>query len=357
MSEPSFGDLIRNRREEVRVSQAVVSWIARVSRNTVSNIERNEVKEPDERVSDNLTAALGMESWAEIAASLRHNRTSFAVDPVVVGRIIEVIEDIRATDSEMARIVADGYAAFMDTLRRAKRNKRSSAQQALSEAAGEMMGDLFPRLNPEAPADAKVLDFFHDLGWTLEDDPDLLAGVPAEPGSRLPVLSESSDGDIADLSTAEMLEQIYAQLAEMNATITRDRQIALDSAGASYAFLRLPARVQRTLEDGDVIDSEVLTSIMPSGKKISFVAILVREFEDDAGGPGLGFADRDAHNEIVNAFQRTVQEAYFNFESYRPQRRGRLNRKSADRLPLFDATQDSLFPDQASDDLEDPDKP
>lgn len=171
MPELSLGTHLRSRREEVRISQATLAWVARVSRNTVSNLERDAVAEPDDRVLDNVEAALGLDRWVHYDGLGVDLDAILLVEPRIVHRLIEVIEKIKEEDPHRARAAADAYVAFMAAFREAQDDdSRMSAHQALQEEAARFAVYIVPLLDPTTELDSSILAFLQDQGWSPEDN-------------------------------------------------------------------------------------------------------------------------------------------------------------------------------------------
>lgn len=314
MSDLSLGTHLRSRREEVRISQATLAWVARVSRNTVSNLERDAVAEPDERVIDNVEAALGLDRWYRYSLDLGEKPPNLA-EPRIVHRLIEVIEQLKDEDPKRARDAADVYIAFMGALRDAQDDdSRLSFHQALQEEAGRLAAHILPLLQVETELDASTVAFLEDQGWSPEDTSNsggstarvtvrtsaTDAGRMAE-AARVHIGATEAEARLhaeldelrAALRAAEMLREraevrefgtnqrlmraeIQAETAHEHLARMHDqlREVLAAPAEAAKIYGRLPEDVQDALRSGWIVDRSIIES--PAVPGLRHIVLTVR---------------------------------------------------------------------------------
>ncbi|RCG29009.1 XRE family transcriptional regulator [Sphaerisporangium album] len=282
MSDPTLeaqlglGVHLRNRREEIRISQATLAWLARVSRNTVSNLERDAVAEPDDRVLNNVEAALGLDHWYAYSSTHHPRDAMLLVQPRIAHRLIEVIERLKREDPKTARDAADAYVAFMAALRDARDDdSRLSAHQALQEEAGRLAQFIVPRLDLATELDSSIRAFLEDQGWSPEDSTFLGGGA-----ALISVRASTTDSARMTETAARIhseLDKLREQIGQMTETFAPALFVRHDEANA---FGRLPIRVQDALLSGQVIDADIVKP--PHTEGISLLTMVVRQDDSEA---------------------------------------------------------------------------
>jgi len=275
----TFSSVAKERRRELGMSQELLSWIARVSRSTVSKIERGGASDPEGLVFDRLNAALGLRTAFYMDGTIHEDAGDDIafVDAQILAWFVDMFETMRGTDEDMARKAADLYVDFMDTLADIQEGAaRPSVRQAVAELADDLMATMRPFMT-SGLSEGPLLDFLREAGWSPEDRPReaTVTGLPALRGSFQGSISEVE-------SLRERLHESEERrtMAEMHVASLRHEvgrlanELTEVRAGASgaQAFARLPVQAQLLLREGHVRD----WSVIP-GRGMQHVRLTVQE--------------------------------------------------------------------------------
>ncbi|MET8984650.1 helix-turn-helix domain-containing protein [Nonomuraea wenchangensis] len=288
-------EAVKARREAIGISQATLAWAARVSRNTVGNLERGQ-GQPEGRVISNVSAALG---WT---LAFEENYPPGRLDPWDERAVLPPVWDADA-QAEAETLSAEALEVFYRTVERAKGIDREDARRATDRLldlvragrhrdtrakVGLLMHHLAPYLT-DTFEDEPFLDALTERGWSREDNPELGSGLSnrhrkgGRP-SRAPSEHQEEVSEVDEPPTRVVAEP--RELHELTSGLVRDAQ----------AFSRLPIRVQEALLSGHVLDAEVTEPPNTSG--FSMVNLVVRH--NDTSDKTLSATDRKA---LINALQ------------------------------------------------------
>ncbi|MCY9786861.1 helix-turn-helix domain-containing protein [Nocardiopsis sp. EMB25] len=255
---PRLGEVFFQRREAVGVSQAELAWLARVSRNTISNLERG--KGASQNTIRNVARVLGGDYWDFLSWESRaHEQATDEVydyepmDPAgswlileeQVRAVLRVIIRSRGDQPRVARGMADAWMNYNSALADLQLPMPS---EAMFERAAEERQDSFNALRRDlvpcllGAEDEGVVSWLEDNGWTPEDD--LPAERQAEAAVQTPTAGEQSGGT-ASLALEDMFTQ-FVKAWETKAIPTSNVQTKSD------AFSKLPMLVQNELMANDV---------------------------------------------------------------------------------------------------------
>lgn len=295
---PPSGSDLKLRREEVGVSQALIAWAARVSRNTVGNLERGQ-GEPEERVLKNVCAALGVKSKWKMGFDAPEDESHILFSADAVKRLFAIIvDDIQPKSSKRAREAIDAFRRLTET------EDHGLFERSELRAQTTMLADyLAPYLQSE---DQAVIEAFLERGWSPEDSQNITASdlqeeMQANLRRRPPPFEQDSQVDASALQRE--VRTIQRKIAEM-------ARVSMPSAppgstfeyspefrtviGMAETFQRLPVRVQEALLSGQVLDSEI--TVPPNTNGFSMVNLVVRH--DNPSNKATSTEDRKA---LINA--------------------------------------------------------
>jgi DNA-binding XRE family transcriptional regulator len=260
----SISALVKQRREALKVSQADLAWLARVSRGTIGNIERGAVGS-DSRTLPAVTYALGLDYLDTVQSGQEVERVPLFVARRIIQLILEVRDGSGRVQSvrKIARLNADAYLEFVEIF-------EDEGSVALDGDAKDNLSDLaefvVPMLEDKSSADRKVLDWFHDLGWSEDDYDDwdsLKADVvlrdPAQEEHPLEVNIESSAAlpDVPAGKTWSMEFDMSDLLDEIRRTNEEVQRVTGSVFDKAAAFDKLPLRVKDALMKGSLAESSV----------------------------------------------------------------------------------------------------
>ncbi|MDA2805734.1 helix-turn-helix transcriptional regulator [Nocardiopsis suaedae] len=253
----SIGALLRERRQEINVSQSDLAWLARVSRGTVSNLEREKGEAVSYIATSKVASALGVhnEGWRPEGGSLEPT-----VEAQLLRRMIACILEIRdgvegaEGDRHAARRIADALTKFVD---RFEDEDVFDVDDEARYARDELANAVAIRLDERRPADAAVISFFEDLGWSPDDR--LLPQaeyVLENAASRTPesTFDVKRQGALRPERSSSSQSAIYEMLKHVQQRIDQLTEQHMKVVGA---FQRLPLRVQHEIMNGTVADSSV----------------------------------------------------------------------------------------------------
>lgn len=263
------GDVFRQRRADLGLSQGDVAWLARVSRGTVSNLETGRVNSE-------------ARSWWDVGHALGWNMNMFRSDSpsglfpiemgiepsadlptVVVKAIVQAILALLDEDPKVARRVADRYRVLITMLE--EWDPEASADEPTSSAVwrqlAEVAGAVTPHMTP--PAANAVTAVFRDLGWSPEDEPHAQPQKSHHAALEAQAVIAAEHMELTQLELSRVLKQSVGEVlhSEMYG-----------------AFNRLPVRVQEVLSSGEVVDAEILSPHGSGGPAI--VSLFVRPQSD-----------------------------------------------------------------------------
>ncbi|WP_117199608.1 helix-turn-helix transcriptional regulator [Nocardiopsis sp. TNDT3] len=235
----SISALVKQRREALKVSQADLAWLARVSRGTIGNIERGAVGS-DSRKLPTVTHALGLDYLDTVQSGEAVERVPLFVARRIIQLILEERDGLRRTQGarKIARLNADEYLEFVEIF-------EDEDSVAADGDAKDLLADIaefvVPMLEDKSSADRKVLDWFHDLGWSEDDYDDW--EVFSAPGDRA-----------IDAPIAEWLEEEpSSDDDEPNVALPVDSPERSESMKAkAEAFDKLPTDFKKALLEGSV---------------------------------------------------------------------------------------------------------
>ncbi|WP_433519059.1 helix-turn-helix domain-containing protein [Nonomuraea sp. CA-143628] len=306
-----YWEIIRYRRGLAKASQKDTAFAADVSRTTLINVEKGHsgpVPEPATVAS--IMAALGcavVEGRAEVAYYE-------ALTPQMVGRLIELVTQIRKTDELKAALAARTYRAYVDTwssLGQLPETGMADAdvwqdrmEQAQREALTSLQTFVVPHLRAGEPTDDALLARFDLADFESRFGPEAkersrregeLAmrewqALPEEvrkatsfatykPTGRVPIPKAEVEELREKLAVAEerqMLAERNAAIEHQHAEEARRELAAIrtDSA-AAQAFAQLPKEVQDLLRTGHLHDWKVI-----EGAGMRHVRLTLRGEED-----------------------------------------------------------------------------
>jgi transcriptional regulator with XRE-family HTH domain len=282
---PSGTDL-KLRREEVGISQALLAWAARVSRNTVGNLERSQ-GEPEDRVVKNVCAALGVKSKWRMGFDAPEDASHILFSADAVKRLYEIIvDDIQPKNSKRARQAIDAFRELMAT-----EDRELFERADLGLQTTRFADYLAPHMEPE---DQLLREAFIERGWSPEDSERLtMSGLAEEMRADLrsrrssPEL-KSSEGDATLKEEVSALRQRVDEMTEVADSMSsligaspEDTSAFRELIRGGEVFRRLPVRLQAALLQGYVAD-HARFEYQVSDVSIPLVALVVRP--DDASG-------------------------------------------------------------------------
>ncbi|MEU4225835.1 transcriptional regulator [Nonomuraea sp. NPDC026600] len=293
---PPSGKLLKLRREDIGLSQAVLAWAARVSRNTVGNLERSQ-GEPEERVFKNVCAALGVKSQWKFSFAEEDVESHVLFSAGAVKRLYEIVtEDIQPRSSKRAREAIDVFRNLVETEDKGL-FERSELQMQTTRLANYIAPSFF-----DSPGDRELSEAFIERGWSPEDSQDLnTADMSASMRDEMRLRSIREREPSAEVQ--ELRDEVQTLQQRLD-SITSAAESLSSLAGASpreafnfrslmqerEAFRLLPVRVQEALLSGRVLDSEVTAP--PNTNGFSMVNLIVRH--DSAQDDSLNAEDRRA---------------------------------------------------------------
>lgn len=274
---PSLGEIVAQRRESLDLSQVDLAWLARVSRNTISNMERGQGA-PAATTTARVACVLGgnrhdfdalvRQAKGESPALLIQKPdpdpdTLWVIEEKVAIAVLRLILSINDSGWTLdARRAADNWRSLSEAMSDQQHYKGGDFGQAESRASSavyELQGYLLPYLGeyPGGNEEQKIIfDWFEDWGWSPEDKlvrPDLTTEQPpvkTSPGQLLP-------DQIKHAVRQAMVEWEQEQTPSVAGSIEAVAQHLESNKQQLSAFQRLPLLVQDKLSKGHVLDYEV----------------------------------------------------------------------------------------------------
>lgn len=264
-------DALRRRRESLGTSQADVAWLARVSRTTISNLER-QYGEPENRTIESAANALGMFYEEDDAGNLSVRE---AVDEGATRRVLQIITSLRKSgrdkDFRLARNAADAFIEFVAGIHSNTDDDSLWARRSVSR----LLDFLGPHLDVESVIDQPILALAEQ--WKAG------TSYPAFGQGRSPAVSpatsvrETVAGSPADVGV--QLEIARERLASLHVELANARkQIGSLEAQVRFyedrvqAFMQLPGDVQELLRRASGV-SVSTTKSDPAGLNIVCLVI------------------------------------------------------------------------------------
>jgi len=209
-----LGSLVKGIREgDLRLSQENLAWLASVSRNTISNLERGAVI-PDARTWRRIRTALAL-----LPISLEQAReggaTQFLINADAVRGIVEAILAIRDRDPALGRSTAERWQQLVEGLTGEKGLEWAAASTELTWLAREV-ADQAP------PGKASIIRAaLRDRGWlpTARPADDLAVPVTREGLTQVEKLLTT----VNDMTERLRVYQAKAQAFDRLAPVVRDR--------------------------------------------------------------------------------------------------------------------------------------
>lgn len=230
----SISSVVKRRREALKISQSDLAWLARVSRGTVGNIERGVVSAESRTLGDVLDA-LGLDVLSGF-----EGREVEKLPQHVARKIVHLLLEKRDGSDRLeasrlvARSQADEYLEFSEKFEDEDAPDRSEMMEQVSNVAEFVV----PLLDLDSPRDKKVLDWFHDLGWSEDDYPDW-EGLVADTTSFF-----VDDFEEGQLEGGEKEEEPVPSAVRS----ALDEEVRLKAA----AFDKLPSEFRKALLSGSV---------------------------------------------------------------------------------------------------------
>ncbi|MEZ0073661.1 helix-turn-helix domain-containing protein [Planotetraspora sp. GP83] len=262
--EMTFARFVRLRRAELRLSQADLAWLARISRTTLSNLEHGR-GDPESRTVTDVLVALGLDPSHLTDANFVKADRYAVIDDVLFQRILDLVIEERSHDDQNARRFADRMMLFLQSVRSGS-TFEGSERHILMDFAGMVA----PRLDLTSSVDQKILETFQDYGWNPDDvrDGPRIRRLSLGLGALMP----TSGVALADTETAPALAEISAKLNDIAAQV---EPFILGQRDSARAFERLPVVVQDVLLRGQIVDFD--THQPPNAPEITVVDLVVRD--------------------------------------------------------------------------------
>lgn len=269
-TEPSLGAVVSQRREDLDLSQVDLAWLARVSRNTISNMERGQGSPAGNTVA-RVAHALGGNSdafsalasgpheagpgWSGLRGANMGLDDLWITEKPVAAAVLGLILNLNASESVIeARRAADAWnevhGAKTVLISRGSGDFGITEGQLNTGLSG-LRKYLLPSLGSDESSEL-IREWFQDHGWSPEDDLAEQASFSVRSSSRL--ISEGSSQQVKKAvleALKEWEEEQSPSVAEVMETVAK---ILEDGRAELAAFRRLPIMVQRTLLASDFGD-------------------------------------------------------------------------------------------------------
>ena len=282
---PTLGEVFFLRREALGLSQVELAWLARMSRNTISNLERgkgasqNTIRNVALTLGGNFWDFLSWESRAEAQASDEvydhapmDPTGSWLVDEDQVAAVLRATIGARVKRPRSARTMADQWMVYNAAL--------SDLTLSLPpERAAEERDESFRLLRTELSLgdfahNEEVIAWLEDNGWTPEDDlptahQELEHQLIQQEVERFSDPHSNMGLPSTPAEVHAMVEQMK-KIEEKHAVTGRDKEKA-------DAFSRLPIMVQHALMNSDVGNAAVETPQGSAGVTHVFLTLIDEE--------------------------------------------------------------------------------
>ena len=272
-AEPSLSEVVSRRREELDLSQSELAWLARVSRNTISNLERGHGT-PASATLNRVAHALGGNQYA--ISSIATGESSAGPGWSGLQGLGLSVSEVWLTPSDVAKaalsliIALDAAVSVIDARRAAdawrdvheaktildrNRSDFGVSENRLEAGMKTLREVLLPHLSDDEPSNS-IRSWFQDHGWSPEDD----LPRPSTLEERVPV--KTSLGQILPDQVKHAVRQAMTEWEEAQGHSVADNIEAVAQHLESNkqqlsAFQRLPLLVQDKLSKGHVLDYEV----------------------------------------------------------------------------------------------------
>lgn len=292
--EKARGNLIKDRRGEIGLSQNELAVLAKVSRSTVKNAEAGS-STISGMTRRRLERALG---WREGTLS-----KSWPVGTEPYAQTILSAKSMQAIAKAIVRdigtehfqaIALDRYHELLTAYNRGQLHE--GICQRFEQSVGEHLSisdfeRLIKELSDNAP-DKRTKELLEAspvwrearaklaYGREMLAKKDILATGKKRGESYFDVARRRAGVPIRTELTEEDREQLQKDRENIREILDLLEPLAHDRAGV-HAFRRLPVRVQQVLESGEVLDSDLLS--VPEAENMKIVTLVVREGHDVEG--------------------------------------------------------------------------
>lgn len=268
--------LLKQRREELDVTQAFIAWAAGVSRNTVGNLERGEGN-PEQRVIRSVALAMAV-NWAKIYDEEIAEQKKYVLAAPAVRRVYGIVGSLQEGVPKEGRRVMDAFTAFIDDEVEQELLEANpfevSHTRSTSQHLIRFIRLIEPHLTLADPRDSALIEALMERGWKPEESSGL--GVPSprvvrrRAQGRPPVWRSYEEPASA---TGAFAEDTLRREPETKAVLAQYLK-------GAQAFARLPARLQGALLNGHVADYGTFERNVRD-TTIPLIALVIRP--DDVG--------------------------------------------------------------------------
>ncbi|MEV7965508.1 helix-turn-helix transcriptional regulator [Sphaerisporangium sp. NPDC088356] len=298
-----FSAFLRRRRQTLRLSQADVAWLAKISRTTLSNLEHGR-GEPESRTVVDVLTALGYSPLAVDDIEEGGLPDTPLVEDVFLQRIIGLISQERAFDPSSGRRFADRLMMFLQVLAGAEGFEGFNRRILI-----DFVTIVAPRLDLSSAIDVKILELLesHDISSGLKrsiDNGRMHGSMLAKPESEALKFRMSSDVDSA-------LNEIRRKLDSIANSVQPYVKLHHDLI---RAFERLPVVVQDVLLHGQVV--EHATHRPQGAPELTVLDLVVR----DSDKTSVVLANRRKTIEAVRRWSSAFLVAQYLMQNLEPER-------------------------------------
>lgn len=293
---PELRDIIKTRRDHLQISQEFLAWLARCSRNTISNLERGQ-GEPEQKTLEAVAGALGLDCRAlqgdvdqDPWRAYEDAKDAWRPDPVPVevipghttGAILSIIADLRGPEGteqrRRARQAADALIGFITAATNADHYHESRrGSPACQMEIRKLRNTILSEVKTDTPEGRAIVELFEDMGWSPDDEiPDVWDRVRDQQRAAMTrdIGARQSEGDPKKMSPGlEALRREVAALRELIEPLTRDRQVLMDARD------RIPHEILAELATSQVVDWNTIKT--GASDKVQHIILTVKPEDVD----------------------------------------------------------------------------